>query len=167
VLGGCSERLPDGRAEVNCHGQRIVATAAFWHAQKTDWIIATGGRLTDGPDGEAAKNTDLLANLGVPEERIVRLLGRNTHDEMQSIKQLLIDRSDDFRSGRIGLVTSAFHMPRAMRLADEHDLDLVAIPSGHRAVVRPWQPRDLVPDAKTILDNSVLLREWLAGLVGR
>ena len=167
VLGGCSARLPDGRAEVNFYGERIVATAAFWHAQKTARVIATGGRVIDGAAGEAEKNFDLLVSLGVPADRIVKVLGRNTHDEMIAIRQLLIDRPADFRAGRIGLVTSAFHMRRAMRLAERQGLDLVALPSGHLSVDRPWLPSDLVPDAKTVLDNSLLLKEWLAGMVGR
>ncbi|MGI9430076.1 MAG: YdcF family protein [Bythopirellula sp.] len=167
VLGGVTQRLPSGRVEVNSFGQRIVSIAEFWHAGKTNWIVTTGGVPADGPKQECKKNADLLASLGVPAERILQMPARNTSDEMRSIKKILSERASDFPGGRIGLVTCAFHMPRAMRLARSNGLDLVPLPGGHRAVARPWQPSFLIPDANALLNNSLLAKEWLAMGVGR
>jgi len=167
MLGGGAYRLPNGRAEVNTEGQRLVTTAEFWHADKTDWIVTTGRRATESPGEGSLVTTDLLVGLGVPRDRIVRLSAQNTLEEIRAIGQCMRDQPEKFSHGQIGVVTSAFHMPRVMRLARRAGLELVPLPSGHRAVPRPWRPSDLVPDAETVFENSLLVQEWLAGWVGR
>lgn len=171
MLGGCTRRLPNGRPEVSEEGQRVVTTAEFWHAGKTAWIVTTGRRHEnkEDPDDPAVVGTDLLVRLGVPAEKILQLPGRNTAEEITAMSELLQSPPADFAKseGRVGLVTSAFHMPRAMKLASNASLNVIPLPSGHRWSDRSWEPSDLIPNAGAISNNTVLVRESLARLVGR
>lgn len=167
MLGGCTGRLPGGRAEVTSEGQRLVSSVEFFHADKASWIITTGRRNDDDPGDESLVAANIMIGLGVPIERILRLPASNTYEEIVSVKQLLNEHPEKFPSQRIGIVTSAFHMPRAMRLAKHAELTLIPLPSGHRAISRVWKPTDLVPNAETVSNNSYLFKEFLAGLVGR
>lgn len=171
MLGGCANRLPNGRPQVNCEGQRIVATAEFWHAGKTEWIVTTGKRSEDENDQRDGSliARDLLVGLGVPEEKILRIAGRNTAEEISSMSDLIESPPAPMADseGEVGLVTSAFHMPRAMKLAKTQGLDVIPLPSGYRAGHRAWTPSDLVPNAEALHLNSILAREFLARLVGR
>lgn len=169
MLGGCARRLPSGRVEVNGEGQRIVAAAEFWHAGKTEWIVTTGRRPQVDPEDASVISLEVLESLGVPRNRILRIPARNTYEEIRSIRELLDNPPANFAEtqGQIGLVTSAFHMPRAMRLAGVAGLDLVPLPSGHRGSFKDWSPVSLVPNSQAIDGNSIVFKEYFAGLVGR
>jgi len=169
ILGGCARRLPSGRVEVNGEGQRIVAAAEFWHAGKTEWIVTTGRKPNADPQDASLVAAEIFESLGVPRNRILRIPARNTSEEIRSVRELVDNPPTGFAEtpGRIGLVTSAFHMPRAMRLAKSVGLELVPLPSGNHGVTRKWTPSHLVPSSQAIDGNSILFKEYLAGLVGR
>ena len=174
VLGGCSRRLPNGRVEVNAFGERIVAAARLWHARRTELILVTGGLSIDDDDAPCVKNEELLVSLGVPRDKIIRLPARNTHDEVQVLVSYIQGGSMANAGGvhsqgprSLGLITNAFHMPRALRLAREQGLDATPLPAGHYSNVRPWKPSHLIPTAESVMLNSLLLKEALAWIVGR
>lgn len=169
MLGGCAARLASGRPEVNSAGQRVVTTAEFWHARKTLWIITTGGTSTEDLHSASAVGKAVLITLGVPGDRILQVSGGNTRDEIEALKYLLENPPAGLAEsqGDIGLVTSAFHMPRAMRLARAAGLEMMPLPSGYRAYPIRWDPTHLVPCSDAIDAISLLLRERLAAIVGR
>ena len=169
MLGGCARRLRSGRVEVNGEGQRIVAAAEFWHAGKTEWIITTGRKPKANPRDASIIAAEILESLGVPRNRILRIPARNTSEEIRSVRELMDNPPTGLAEtpGRIGLITSAFHMPRAMRLAKSAGLELVPLPSGHHGTHRDWNPIYLVPTSEAINGNSIIFKEYLAGLVGR
>ena len=169
MLGGCARRLPSGRVEVNGEGQRIITTAEFWNAGKTHWIITTGRQPEPDPHDASLIATELLEKLGVPRNRILRIPARNTAEEIKSIRHLIDNPPPGFATtpGEVGLVTSAFHMPRAMRLAEAAQFELVPLPSGHHASHKSWSPVALVPNSEAVDGNSLIAKELLAKLVGR
>ena len=69
---------------------------------------------------------------------------------------------------RVGLITSAWHMSRALRLARAQGLRLVPLPADF---VTDYEitvtPLDLIPNSQVAMDTTLLLREYLARVVGR
>ncbi len=69
----------------------------------------------------------VLRELGVPAESIRKIGGRNTFEEMRHLRDLLGPEE------RVGLITSGWHMPRAMRLARAAGLHVEPLPAGFAA----------------------------------
>ncbi|MHB8902668.1 MAG: YdcF family protein, partial [Thermoguttaceae bacterium] len=68
---------------------------------------------------------------------------------------------------RLGLVTSAWHMKRALRLARVNGLSLQPLPADFRGTAIEWAPRDFNPTGSGFLKSELACKEILAGLVGR
>lgn len=175
TLGGCTELVAEGFPEMTEDGERLVSAAQAYHAGMTSTIITTGSS-TDGIGDPGELGRALLISLGVPADRVFRLEGVNTMAEMQSLADFLHAPPPSWQSHvdapdrpRIGLITSAFHMPRAMRLAREHDLDLVPLPCAFRRfqTERPWKASDCVPTADSQKTFGKAIKEAIAWVVGR
>jgi uncharacterized SAM-binding protein YcdF (DUF218 family) len=160
--------------------------AKLWHAQKTERIICTGterprpqpifdsgdgsGRSSEfSADDPAELGREILMSLGVPGDRIFRCGGQNTISEMQHLAAQLpsfVGNSADPRP--IGLITSAFHLPRAMRLAKTQDFDFVPIPAGSSAGGKNTRGIGiLVPTAGAGENVARAAKEMLARVIGR
>ncbi|MGV3486199.1 MAG: YdcF family protein [Planctomycetaceae bacterium] len=183
VLGGGASLGRDGRPQLNSDGHRIVMAAQLWHADKVSAILCTGednfiagaGDQSLAADGQKAdlwnparQAVDILVSLGVPQERLYRIGGTHTRAEMQQLHRFLDHPPESFPDGPVGLITSAFHMPRAIRLAQGEGLKLVPIPVAYRTgPAEPISPSDLVPIVEAGSQFYMVVREWLARLVGR
>lgn len=167
VLGGGLRVNRFENIEVGEDGQRAILAGQLYHAGKAEQIIATGSLIPgtsthDISPAEAAER--LLGSLGVPAEAFSRITGENTSDEMQSLRAWL-DANPQVE--RYGLVTSAFHMPRAMRLARSQGLDPIPLPCCYRAEPRLLTILDVLPNAGALSTFSTAMTEYLAALVGR
>jgi len=186
VLGGGAGRNYAGHTELGNAGERIAMAAKLWHAQKTGRIICTGtekphsppifdlgdglGRSSDfGDDDPAEVGRDILRSLGVPPDRIFRCGGQNTISEMQHLAvQLPTFNFDADDPKPIGLITSAFHLPRAMRLAQSQQLAFVPIPAGSYASGKNKRGIGiLVPTVGAGENVARAAKEILAGVIGR
>lgn len=88
-------------------------------------LIVCGPRRSRGLNSHAAVLAGAARELGVAADRIVELPdARDTHDEVVALHQLTGSRPG-------GLVTSAWHMPRAMGLAEKAGLNVVACPADY------------------------------------
>lgn len=168
VLGGGLRIAPDGAPEVGADGQRVMLGAQMWHAGQTRAIVCTGTSSNDLKDPSVA-GRELLASVGVPSEVLFGISGRNTVEEMKSLRQFLDAPPEGFPAeGDLGLITSAFHMQRAMRLARSQGIELVPLPCSYR--VGPPAPvvvADLIPRAGAAELLALACKESLARLLGR
>ena len=168
VLGGGVHMTPAENPEMNRDGQRVFTAAQLWHAGKTQTIICTGERSSIGDDqSEIARK--LLVSVGVPDQVIFEIGGENTSQEMRNLKQLLQAPPSGMESdGDVALITSAFHMPRAIRLAEENGLDLIPIPCCYRnSQPIEFALDQLIPGLESGVTLRIAIKELLAGLVGR
>lgn len=169
VLGGACSQGANGMVQVNSAGERVVMAARMYHAGKVKTIVCTGKRIVEfTPDGRdpADQTAQTLIDLDVPEAAIQKVGGINTSEEMTN----LAERFD--MKQRIGLITSAWHLPRAMRLAKANGLKFHPLPGGFRS--REEQPMTvsgmmmcIIPTSSALENSTWCLRELLAGLVGR
>jgi uncharacterized SAM-binding protein YcdF (DUF218 family) len=172
VLGGGAAMGANGRPQVNSAGDRIVLAAQLYQAGKARRIICTGERIRAiDPDGTdpSQQALSILESLGVPPTAIERSGGSNTAEELAHIAQIVKPGE------RVGLITSAWHMPRALRLARRHDLELEPVPADFLGS-RPdaAQPPGFgatvllcIPDAEALVVAARWEKEQLARIVGR
>ncbi len=167
LLGGGAGRTESGVPELNRDGQRVFQAAQVWHAGQTRAILCTGTSMIRDND-PAIVATELLRSVGVPDGSIYQIGGPNTKEEMAELRAFLDDPPPDFPSeGQLGLITSAFHMPRAMRLAAGEQLELEPLPCCYRISYSPLRPSSFIPSAGAGSTFGQAFKEYLARLVGR
>ncbi|MDZ4850567.1 MAG: YdcF family protein [Pirellulaceae bacterium] len=167
VLGGGTTQSPSGQPQFASAGDRVGFAARMYHQKLVDRIVVTGDGLVaeDGPtrNDPSIQAKQILKELDVPDTIVEELPGINTSQEMIALKS----RPELWEGKRCGLVTSAFHMPRALRLARKNGIDLVPIPVDYRAVDQPVTLLDWFPAATYAQQNDLACKEYLGMLLGR
>jgi len=170
LLGGGTSVAPSGQSQLNTNGDRLVVALRMYRAGKFKKIICSGTSsfeddLIKGP-GETA--VEILQNLGVPESDLVLLPGANTSQEMANLKRWVMQKSDaGIEVGRVALVSSAWHLPRVKRLTRGLELDIAPVPANFLSAPIAATPHVVVPGVSQIFITSQILKELLAGIVGR
>lgn len=166
VLGGGVSSNYRGAAQLDMAGDRVALAAALFQAGLAQRIICTGGHIQGldlgGGRAQGALARELLVGFGVPAETIETVAGRTTSEEMQALADQLTGQQ------RVGLVTSAAHLPRALQLAADADLELIPLPCNFatRSHLR-LLPIHFIPSAHALDLSARTAKEYLAALVGR
>ena len=174
VLGGGVSLGPHGRPAANAHGDRAVLAAQLFHAGRTPRLLAAGTAPPTGPGpGPGAATKLLWEQLAVPPDRIALIAGTTTHEELTRLAAAARAAKSRGRGwGRIGLVSSAWHLPRAMRLAGAAGLtgqpgcEIVPLPADYAGVLSTTAPL-WIPESEALATTDRCLKEWLARLVAR
>lgn len=140
VLGG-AENLKLSTAwqtpQLGESGERILAAAELSRDYPDIPVIYTGGsNLVQMPqlDQQGQVSATLLSQAGIARSRILmESRARNTYENFVMIKPLLPDPQ-----GRYLLITSAFHMPRAVGIARKQSVHVIPYPVDYRSA-RPSQ----------------------------
>jgi uncharacterized SAM-binding protein YcdF (DUF218 family) len=159
VLGG---DLARPQAHLGGAGDRLMQAALLWRAGKVQTIIVTGGKLPweRGLASDASLAVKPLQAYGVPRDSIiVEGNSRNTHEN--AINTAAIWRDKHFCSGL--LVTSAFHMPRALASFRKLGLELAPWPADFKGQSYPLINNvfDILPDASALATTTTAIKEWL------
>lgn len=138
VMGGGGAARPgadaDGEPQFGESGDRL-RLAAVIHKQGRAPILVTSGSSTDGGRDLSAETAVLWMELGIPADVVVQLPGpRNSAAEVAAYARLVEERGWT----RVGLVTSARHLPRALALCRRQGLRVDPLPSDFRAVSLRW-----------------------------
>lgn len=172
LLGGAGQSFPSsiagtfGRADFGDAVDRILYAAQLYREGVAPRIIITGGnwRLedTDRPS-EASSIRELLTQLGVPAQDIlIEERSRTTRENFLYTDALL--KQHDI-SGPMALVTSASHMPRAIRNARTLKIDVEGFPTDWRSHGLMLNALPWLPNANALDQSEVALKEWLANLI--
>jgi uncharacterized SAM-binding protein YcdF (DUF218 family) len=165
VLGGSTSVGANGVTRLGWHGDRVMLAVRLYRRGLASRVICTGSRIP-ALDRNGMDPKDMAAELcieaGIPADRIERVDGINTSQEMQQLSAHLQP------GDRVGLITSACHMPRALRLARAQGLELIPLPADFvtPAILFPTL-LDFVPDADAMMVTRLVCKEYLARLVGR
>lgn len=171
VLGGGGSQGANGRLQGNGSGDRMILAAQLYHKDPATKFLVTGQRIesmnSSGVD-PADTSLDILTRLGVPESSIERIGGKNTSEEMQNLGARFKDSSL-----RIGLLTSAWHLPRATRLAARNGLNTVPLPADFRSSPPGQAPtvgqriEALIPNGAAFGSTWSFAKEYVGMLIGR
>lgn len=128
VVLGCSHtndaRLPITSQIHHCSLARVNEAVRIWTHNPNAKIVTSGAAFSQ-PFSQAEMNKKMLMVLGVNENAIIEVnLSRDTEDEANNLASIL-------QADRFALVTSASHIPRAMRLFKAQRLKPIAAPTEH------------------------------------
>lgn len=166
MLGGSFEggvNRARGGYELNSSADRLVETAVLAERYPQARIVVSGGSgsLVQEGEGDAETAARLFPKLGFARKRLVlEKRSRDTYENAVFTKELV-----DPRPGETWLlVTSAFHMPRAMALFRKADFAVTPWPTDYRSQGGEGLgiARDNPLDALQM--TTIALREW-TGLV--
>lgn len=167
VLGGGTCSRLSGQSQLAQSGDRVALAARLFHAGLARVLICTGSdsfRTSVDDLHPREEGAEILIGLGVPSQSVLQIAGINTLEEMKNLKTLLANTPD---TGRTGLLTSAFHMSRALRLAHANGLELTPVPANFYSQPNGPSPNSIVPGADQIKVTALTLKEYLARLVNR
>lgn len=156
VFGGGTQMGPR-RAEAAGAGDRVLYAAELYLQGKAKQLITTGD--------ECCEHTrEIWQKLGIPHDAITMLPGSNSFQEIESLKQMLKNSPQQ----RIGILSSAFHLPRVLRLAKSAGLEaLIPLAASHQSGSQEYTPLDFIPTPHHLMRFSDVFKEGLARLVGR
>jgi uncharacterized SAM-binding protein YcdF (DUF218 family) len=140
VLGGGTDpaEAPRKTIEMNGAGDRVIYAARLYREGKARQILVSGGLLAwDAQDSTpAAEMASLLEWLGVPNEAIWQQdRSQNTAEDALFCAQILRERGIN----RILLVTSAWHMPRSVKLFEAQGLEVIPLPTDYNVTQASWE----------------------------
>lgn len=130
VLGGAtrSQFPPRPAPDLNEGGDRVVYGAELYREGKAPVIIASGGRIEwrGGGASESGDMATILEMMGVPPSAILQDPNSlNTYENAVNVKEIM--QKNKIR--RILLVTSAMHMPRALKIFQRQGIEAIPAPT--------------------------------------
>jgi uncharacterized SAM-binding protein YcdF (DUF218 family) len=173
LLGGGTEapEAPRPMVGLNGAGDRVLYAAELYRQGKAPVILVSGGLLdwTRSDSGPAADMTALLEWMGVPALAIWQQpKSRNTYEDALYCAEILRQHG----AQRILLVTSAWHMPRSLRLFAAQGLEVIPAPTDFLVTDKSRQP-DERPDIRAValsffpsVDNLALTTHMLKEYLG-
>ncbi len=165
VLGGGTDLQPDGTPQFGAGGgDRIAHAARLYLAGKANVLVCSGLSLPGDDRNLAVETHKLWQGFAVDAGAIV-VVGRGliTRDEIGIYKELVAKHG--WR--RLGLVTSAWHLPRALALCRAIGLEVTPLPCDARSRAFPAWFLYLIPQDKGFSRVQIGAWEWIGRLVGR
>jgi uncharacterized SAM-binding protein YcdF (DUF218 family) len=161
VLGGMLQVVDFGADEIDYEileaFDRFEAGLSVLSAQKASQIVFTRGFLPwskGQPEGEVL--LELALKRGVPISKIILTRTvQNTDDEAKAVRELLI------AGEKIILVTSSFHMPRAMAVFRAQGISVIPHAVDFRKIESRLSVLDFIPSAGALNVSTLFFREML------
>lgn len=140
---------------------RIWLAARMFHAGAAPKIIVSGGSFIEQQGGPATTEAEamrrFLRDLGVPNDVIVSEgKALNTIENIRNVRDLV-------KGGRVAIITSAFHIPRAAKLAKRAGLNFAifgvdwSVPDDATVWWDYW-----MPSVGALGESSVAIKELVA-----
>jgi len=164
VLGGAFDlEVTAGRGgmEMNQSADRFIEAARIARLRPEAKVVVSGGdgSFSGTYKGDAELAADFFAAMGVDPDRILaEKTSRNTAENVSETKALLEANGLD----NCLLITSAYHMPRALGLFERAGVNVVPWASDYRSSGRVRLGLDFTQPTLNSQLTSTATREWLA-----
>ncbi|MDG2356409.1 MAG: YdcF family protein [Paracoccaceae bacterium] len=163
VLSGMIRNIEKTNGEIDYEFSEAVdrfeAGISLMELGKSTSIIFTRGWLAWSvgmPEGEYLRSLAVARGINTNNISLTPEV-KNTDEEAEAIFRLLGSNNT------IALVTSAFHMPRAIKVFEQRNFNIVPIAVDRRAGVSKLTFLDFLPSGNAIAENSLFFRE----IIGR
>ena len=137
---------------------RILAGISLYQANRSSILILTRGKIPwhEGiPEGEYLK--DFAIRYGIPEQNILLTSEvQNTDQEAKAVKNILPNNKKN-----IILVTSAFHMQRAIKVFNTYGLKVTPFAVDFKVSAERFTIIDFIPSARSFQKTSFFVREMI------
>jgi len=159
--GGIYENAPEygGRDELGRYAMMRTIYAADV-AQKSGLdVYATGGKpLTQADESEGEIMRRWLLRLGLKEGHVyAESASNNTWENAAFMKKMLTGKG----VSRVVLVTSAWHMPRAVWCFEAHGFEVFPAPTDYLTEQESYDLRSYLPRWTVLSDSGQALHEYL------
>ena len=161
VLAGGTGRRFDGVVQLGSAGDRLVTAARMYHAGTTPRLVYASPH---GARDQTLEALEIWSLLGIPADAVHRIRGpHNTSTEVAAFEALARERGWK----RPGLMTSAWHLRRAMAHAARAQWAVAPFPSDVRGT--SWRPSfmGIVPSGAGFYRVHLAMWEYLGAAVGR
>ena len=149
--------------DLNAQADRLVYAAALYKAGKAPLVVLTGG-AQPGARPEAQLMKEILEVMGVPgRSMLLERNSRNTYDNALYTAVVLNNKNIK----RILLVTSAFHMRRAVALFEKQGFDVVPAPTDYQRLVAPRVLPGWLPSVDDLARTTIAIKEMVGFWVYR
>ena len=98
------------------HGgkMRLDAAIKMFKDKIVDNIIVVGGKVNDSDDEKTEVMADYLIEKNIPKDKVIKIpSATNTQGNAAAVKKYMFDSR--IKGQKIGLLTSFYHLPRAMK----------------------------------------------------
>ena len=165
ILGGSTGTTPAGEVQ---GGERVFAGYRLYKSGKAKKLLVSGHQnvLASKVDLNPAEEARLmLVQSGVPESAIESLGGLNTSEEISCLKEWIKARGTE--DLRIGILSDATHLERALTLCKTHGIEAVGVPSSF--ITNPFVPNPsiVIPSSSNLSKTEAFIYEKLGRLLGR
>ena len=144
--------------EFNNSVDRFISGINLFKNNKANFIVFTRGKYpwsVGKPEGEYLK--ELAISYGIPENNILLTENvENTDQEAKAVKKLFPQKNS-----KLILVTSASHMPRALKVFQAADLEVIEYPVDFKSNSNNFTIIDLIPSAGALGGTSYFVREMI------
>lgn len=169
VLGGTTDvdREPNDRLFFHKGADRVTHALNLYHSGKVKKILFTGGnaRLFEDPNRDNSPIFDFYVMCGVPpEDIIIESSSRNTHENAHFVKNLVAINTN---TGRVILITSAFHMRRAEGCFMKAGINVTGFSTDFNTAL----PKNrfgfdrFIPSSDVLNSWNSLIKEWIGYIV--
>ncbi|MBR9921118.1 MAG: YdcF family protein [Bacteroidetes bacterium] len=169
VLGGYFRQtndIPRDRFNLNERPNRLVNSLELLDHGIIDRLILSGGNGSLRKDliPEALLVDSLLdAWCWADSLTLTEAKSRNTYENILYTRELMEAEAIE---GPIVLITSAFHMRRALAICKKQGLEAYPFPTDPIRREITWTPKDwLLPDAGALSVWNILIKEWVGMIV--
>ncbi|NBX67695.1 MAG: YdcF family protein [Proteobacteria bacterium] len=143
------------------HGERLSRAAQLFLFKKSSLIIVSGGTafpfLEKKPQPESMSMKEYLTNFQIPKTQIIEeSKSRNTEENALYTAQIL--KTLNLRT--IILVTSAYHMPRAMKWFNRIGVKITPFPTDFKSE-SAFKWKSVFPSPEGLVNFSLALKEYL------
>ena len=121
-LGEAAERITESTKAFNINPELKII------------ILGAGGSLSENGFSEYEITERFLIEQGVPSESIIiEKKSRNTYENIKYLREIMTQN----KIHQIGIITSAYHMPRTMKLTNKwlKDKDIIPIPVDYKSEI--------------------------------
>ncbi|ELS01516.1 hypothetical protein Xen7305DRAFT_00012200 [Xenococcus sp. PCC 7305] len=175
VLGGSvhSVAYPRTLPDLNEHGDRVIYAAKLYNDGKAPLILLSGGRIDWYGDGssEAQDTTKILELMGIPSSAMIQEgESVNTYENAIFTQKILEEQG----LKKIILITSAFHMPRSLKIFQHLGIDAVPAPTDFYVSQQELREADhsaeskilsFIPNTKSLDRTTMVIKEYIGTIV--
>lgn len=166
VLAGDMKKRVFPGSDIEVGGNRVIKAVRLFKRNAAPLIVMTGGSgdLFDPDFKEAELMRAFAVEFGVPKDKVlVETESRNTRENVLYTKKLL----DKIQAKKVILVTSAFHLPRALGLLKKAGIHAVPVASDFYVTDNRYDPFSFIPHPGSLSLSSVAVKEYLGLFVYR
>ena len=159
ALGGGMTKAPDMIfPDMSDAADRVWHAARLWKKGKAPVIILSG-------TSENESSKPLLLDLGIPESAIVvDNESRNTYENSRFTERLIKEKNPANATPSVLVVTSAWHLPRAMGNFSKTNLKAFPAPADFKVSTlrgnADWWDF-VLPSADSLLFSNAMVKEWI------